>query len=104
MVSCTYTRQEILAILPARVSDASSLMHALLYICVVIMIILGVLKKYVDDYTGFGSKVHARRDEATFHRGAKAFLGDDCLSERGGNVSYRKNHAVPTAKVAIRYL
>ena len=28
--------------------------NALLYICVVMMIILGVLKKYVDDYTGFG--------------------------------------------------
>ena len=55
--------------------------NALLYMCVVMMIILGVLKKYVDDYTGFGSKDHARRDEATFHRCAKAFLGDDCLSE-----------------------
>jgi hypothetical protein len=41
----------------------------------------GVLKKYVHDYNGFGSKEHATRDDAVFHQCARAFLGQTAISE-----------------------
>jgi len=56
------------------------LSNALLWLCLLIGI-LGVLKKYVDDFFGFGILKHAQRDEATFHKCAKTFFGDDCISD-----------------------
>ena len=53
----------------------SVISNALLFMCLVVVTILGVLKKYVDDYNCFGSKEHATRDEAVFHQCARAFLG-----------------------------
>ena len=41
----------------------------------------GVLKKYVHDYNGLGSKEHATRDDAVFHQCARAFLGQTAISE-----------------------
>jgi hypothetical protein len=55
--------------------------NALLFMCLVVVTILGVLKKYVDDYNGFASKEHATRDEAVFHQSARAFLGQTAINE-----------------------
>ena len=49
--------------------------------CLVVVTIFGVLKKYVHDYNGFGSKDHATRDEAVFHQCARAFLGQTAINE-----------------------
>ena len=50
--------------------------------CLVVVTIFGVLKKYVHDYNGFGrSKEHTTRDEAVFHQCARAFLGQTAISK-----------------------
>ena len=55
--------------------------NALLFMCLVVVTIFGVLKKYVDDYNGFGSKEHATRDEVVLHQCARAFLGQTAINE-----------------------
>jgi len=54
--------------------------NALKFFCL-LMGILGVLSKYVDDFHGFGKLAHALRDEAVFAKCARAYFGDSALND-----------------------
>ena len=53
--------------------------NALKFFCL-LMGILGVLSKYVDDFHGFGNLAHALRDEAVFAKCTRAYFGDSALN------------------------